>query len=354
MSPWDFQILSCAKRNKPLTKKETDMPGKTLKSFRHAIFGVVTSFVLFAGTCAHAQNVVVSHYAELMPGAPWAVALNQGYFKKYGAPITGISSSEGGGTTLRNMLAGQLPYTETALPAALAAIHAGIKLKIVDDAVNNAADLVWVTMPNSPLKSIHDLIGHKMAYTQPGSTTQLFEVLALQASGIDLKQVQRVSLGSIGGGLTALEHGAVDAAPELEPTYSRNIAKYRLLFSAASVLPPITQHVGVASPEFLKNHLDQVKAIIAARRAGILFMQAHPDQAAVITANAYDMPVQTISIVLKTLLKANYWNEGKLDFKAMDRAVAGLYAMGIYPTQKVDWSSIVDESALPEDLKSTP
>jgi NitT/TauT family transport system substrate-binding protein len=321
---------------------------RVLKSWLAAcVLGLASA----AATPVLADQIVVSHYAELMYGAPWAIALDQGFFKKRGVDVTNLLSSDGGGTTIRNMMAGGLPYTETALSAAISAIHDGVDLKVVDGAVNTAADLVWVVKPSSPLKSIHDLAGKKLAYTRASSTTQVLALVALKAAGMDPSKVTMLSLGTIGGGLTALDQGAVDAAPELEPTFSRNAAKYRVLFAVSDVSPPITQHVGAVSTKFLKEHPDQVRAIILARRDGVQFMKAHPDQAVDIVANAYDMPKDTIARALKRLLAANYWSEGAIDYQAMDRSVAGLHLAGAYPDEKVDWSKIVDESALPADLR---
>lgn len=308
--------------------------------------------VLSVPVGAQAAELVVSHYAELMYGVPWAVALDQGYFKKRGVDVTGLLSSDGGGTTIRNMMASDIPYTEVALSAAVAAIRDGLDLKIVNGAVNKAADLVWVTLPNSPVKNIHDLVGRKIAYTRARSTTQVLGLLALKSASVPVDKVTQLSLGTIGGGLTALEQGAVDAAPELEPTYTRNLSKYRVVFNVSDVLPPITQHVGLASGKFLREHPEQVKAIILARRDGVQFLKAHPDQAAKITAKAYDMPLAIISSALQRLLAAGYRDEGRLDYQAMERSVDGLRLVGAYPEQKVNWATMVDESALPPDLRS--
>ena len=287
-----------------------------------------------------------------MYGVPWAIALDQGFFKKRGVDVTGILSSDGGGTTIRNMMASEIPYTETALSAAISAINDGLDLKIVSGAVNKAADLVWVTMPNSPIKNIHDLVGRKIAYTRASSTTQVLGLLAMKSAGVPIDKVTQLSLGTIGAGLTALEQGAVDAAPELDPTYTRNMKKYRVVFNVADVMPPVAQHVGVVSSKFLREHPDQVKAIILARRDGVQFLKAHPDEAAKITAKAYDMPLAIINSALQRLLAAGYWDEGALDYPAMDRSVSGLHLVGAYPTETVKWSTIVDESALPADLRS--
>ena len=39
---------------------------------------------------------------------PYAVAMAKGFFKQQGADITGILSSDGGGTTVRTLLGGNL------------------------------------------------------------------------------------------------------------------------------------------------------------------------------------------------------------------------------------------------------
>jgi len=307
--------------------------------------------LLLRPASVRAEEVVVSHYADLMYGAPWAVALKKGFLKVHGLDVTGFVSSDGGGTTIRNMMAGGLPYAETALSAAVGAIQDGIPLVIVDGAVNNAADLVWVVKPDSPLRSIKDLAGRKMAFTRAKSTTELFAILCLRAAGVDPASVTRQSLGTMGGGLTALAQGAVDAAPELEPLLSRNEAKYRILFSAADLLPPITQHVGVASRDFMRDHPDKVRALIAARRDGVAFIYAHPDEAAEIEADALDIPVPVAKRAMQRLVAARYWSDGRFDYDAMARSVAGMHAIGAFPTATVDWEAMVDESALPPDLR---
>ena len=61
---------------------------------------------------ALAEEIVVSNYGVSANGMPFAVAMEKGYFKDEGINVTGIITSAGGGTTLRNMLAGNAPYGE--------------------------------------------------------------------------------------------------------------------------------------------------------------------------------------------------------------------------------------------------
>src|SRR5256885_14003242 len=60
---------------------------------------------------ASAEEIAVGNYGVSANGMPFGVAMAKGYFKDEGLNITGLISSAGGGTTLRNMLAGGgLPY----------------------------------------------------------------------------------------------------------------------------------------------------------------------------------------------------------------------------------------------------
>jgi len=45
---------------------------------------------------------------------PYAVALAKGFFKETGADVSGVIGSNGGGADVRNLLAGQLAYAESA------------------------------------------------------------------------------------------------------------------------------------------------------------------------------------------------------------------------------------------------
>lgn len=60
---------------------------------------------LFSGS-ALAEQISVTHWGVLLYGAPYAAAMERGYFRQAGIDISGIFSSKGGGTTVRNMILG--------------------------------------------------------------------------------------------------------------------------------------------------------------------------------------------------------------------------------------------------------
>ena len=240
----------------------------------------------FSGS-VFAEQISVTHWGVLLYGAPYAVAMERGYFRQAGIDISGIFSSKGGGTTVRNMILGGLPFGEVALSAAIAAEREGLDIRIVCGGVQNLSDQVWVTLPDSPLKTIADLKGKKIGYTTPKSVTDMVTTLVLEHQKIT--GVERVAVGSVGAQITALQQKAIDAAYLGEPVYSQNKSKFRVLFYARDMLAQnnLTQTVGVTTSEFAKAHPDKVKAIIEGRRRGVEFIYQNPKEAALIVAKAY-------------------------------------------------------------------
>jgi len=134
----------------------------TLRSWLTALF------LAAVATSSHAEEIAVGNYGVSANGMPFGVALLKGYFKEEGLNITGLISSAGGGTSLRNMLAGGgVPYGEVNPGVVVSAILAGADLRIVSDNVLTVAEFVWAVKPNSPIKTIKDLKGKKIGYTNP-------------------------------------------------------------------------------------------------------------------------------------------------------------------------------------------
>jgi NitT/TauT family transport system substrate-binding protein len=218
--------------------------------------------------------------------------------------------------------------------------------------VDTVADLLWVTKPDAPYNSIKDLKGKKIGYSRPGSVTNMLILMALQSAGMSPDDVELVATGGSGSTLTAVLQGAVAAGWFAEPLWSKDKDEVKPVFWVKDVMPPnMVQTVGITTRDFAESHPDKIRAIIAARRKGVQYIYKHPDEAAKITAKAYDSDnVDLYKSVFHHFKKIHYWNEGAFDYKALDRMVRGLKIVGKIK-HKVDWTKIVDQSFLPKDLQ---
>ncbi|SKA34984.1 NitT/TauT family transport system substrate-binding protein [Enhydrobacter aerosaccus] len=307
---------------------------------------------IVSGGVAHAETITVTHWGAAFYGAPYAVARAKGYFQQQGVNVTDFLTSTGGGTSVRNTLAGDLPFGEVALPAAVDAINHGQPLKIIAGGVNSVGDILWIAKKGSPLTSIKSLIGRRVGYTSPGSVTNMLILMALKAQGIEPSQVKLVAAGGIGANLAAAMSGALDAAMTGEPTWSENIDKVQPVFWVKDVLPAnMTQTVCVTTDEYLGTGATKLRGLIAARRQGVEFINSNPDEAADIVAKAYSGDAALYRRVFRNLVSIHYWSDGRFDLEGMNRMVEGLQIVG-KQTGPVDWSKIVDRSLLPADLAS--
>lgn len=306
---------------------------------------------LLGGTAVQAADITVTHWGAAFYGAPYAVAMEKGYFKDNGVDVTGIVTSSGGGTSVRNTLASELPYGEVALPAAVEAINAGQDLVIVNGGVATVGDIQWVTKKGGDFKSLDQIKGRKIAYTRPGSVTNMLLFMILDKLGVAHDEVELIAAGGVGANLTAVLQGAVDAGVVSEPVWSLHKEKLQRVFLASeAVSTDMMQTVGVVPREYLDEHADQIRGIILARRKGVQFIRENPDEAAKIVGKHYDMEADLVRRVFDTFLGIGYWSEGELDRAKMDRMVEGLRIVGEIDGP-VDWGPMTDEAYLPEDLR---
>ncbi len=305
-----------------------------------AALALALSFM--APRAASAEQITVTHWGVLMYGAPYAVAIEKGYYKELGLNIDGVLTSKGGGTTMRNVMASDLPYGEVALSAAIAAMKQGIELKIIHTGVRTAGEILWATTPDSGVTSVKDLNGKKVAFTSPKSVTDM--LLTMVADKHKIK-VETVAGGGIGAGLTMVEQKAVVAAPVMDPIWSKVSGKFKPVFHVADELPPMVQTVGVTTIEYAKANADKLRKLVQARKKAVAFVYANPEETARIVAKHYNTDEKVILGAVKNLIALKYWGEGAFEYPAMDNMVKGLEIIGEVQG-KIDWAKVVDESYL--------
>jgi len=317
----------------------------------------LSALLLGASMHAAAEQVVVSNYGVTTNGMPFAVAMEKGFFKDFKADVDGILSSDGGGTTIRNMLGGKLAYGEAAVSAIVSAVQGGADLKIISGNVHTVAEFVWVAMPSSPVNTLKDLKGRKLGYTNPRSTSQALAFLLMEREKLQPSDVMLIRTGGFGAGLTQLELGGVDVVPVAEPLWSKSGGKYKLIASAPDVMPHLSNVLGVTTGEAAKTKGAFIRGVIQGRRKAVQYMYWSPKESAAIIAKAYNIDDGTAEKTLRNLLDSEkkggvpYWGPGDLRIDTMNNMIRAQKLVGAMEGE-VDWNKLIDESFLPEDLKS--
>lgn len=304
---------------------------------------------MVAATPAAAAKLTVTQYGRIIESLPWAVALEKGMFKEAGLDIDGITAGSGGGTSLRNLLASDLPVGEVSTSVVLAAAKTGVRLKVIYTASNHVGELAWAAKPDSGIKSIHDLAGKKVAFTNPRSTTEMVVRFALTKENLADK-VQAIPLGGLGPALTALSQGAVAAAPLVDPAMTTHSNDYKILFYAWQYYPQFSWAVGVTTEEFADAHPDIVRKIVAVHRKAVEYIYAHHKEAAEVYAKVWNVKQADAEAILPKYYDWHHWNTGEFSKPGLDAVVDGLRLVGDLDGP-VDWSKLIDQQFLAEDQR---
>ncbi len=181
------------------------------------VLAALLAWAMVLSSPSHAFQLAISQYGRVTATLPWAVAMEKGYFDDAGIKIDEVIAGAGGGTTLRNVLASDLPYGEVATSAAIAASRSGLDIVIVNTSSSHIGEISLVADAKSDIRKMADLAGKKAAYTAPKSTSDVLLRLALKETQMTGK-VETVATGGFGPGITALTTGAIAAAPMIDPT----------------------------------------------------------------------------------------------------------------------------------------
>jgi NitT/TauT family transport system substrate-binding protein len=316
---------------------------KAFKTIARAC-AIVGAGLMSLSTAARAEDIVVTHYGSLLYGVPYAIAMEKGWFKEAGVDVTGILTSKGGGTSVRNMMAGDTLIAEVALPAALSAIKEGFNIKILSGGTDGRSSF-WVTRVGEAIDKPADLKGKRFVYSRPKSVSESVTLSALNSWNVPVADVKMVAIGDFGAGLTALEHNKVDVAIIPEPIYSqkeKNGVKYKIIPWLDEKLPAYSQTVTIATDETIAKRGDKLRAVIAARRKGVEFLYANPKEAAAILAKAYNLSPDVATNAVNNILKMNptWWSRGELKQPLMVAMAEALGSVGALQLP-IDWKAAI-------------
>lgn len=314
------------------------------------MLAAVVALAMVYSSASQAYQLAISQYGRVTATLPWAVAIEKGYFNDAGIKIDQVIAGAGGGTTLRNVLASDLPYGEVATSAAIAAKRAGLDVVIVNSSSSHIGEIALVTDPKSSIHTMADLAGKKAGYTAPKSTSDVLLHLALKESKLTGK-VETVATGGFGPGVTALETGAIQAAPLIDPILTLQPEKFRVIMHFADLIPRMTWLVGITTRDFAKKNPELLSKLIAVRLRAVNFIYQNRDEAMRIYAKVWrEDPQKVATYFPKYFGYAGEWTRGDFEKAGLAKMSEGLQLVGDVD-KPVDWNAVIDQEFLPKDLQ---
>ncbi|KWR75636.1 sulfonate ABC transporter substrate-binding protein [Pseudomonas sp. PI1] len=248
-----------------------------------------------ATACAQTPREVRLDYAYY---APTSLVLRhfgwlEDVLKPQGTEVRWVFS-QGSNRSLEYLNAGSTDFASTAGLAAVLSRANGSPLKTVY--IASRPEWTALVVPkDSPLKSLADLKGHKVAATK-GTDPYLFLLRSLQSAGLGKGDVEIVHLQHPDG-RTALERGQVDAWAGLDPhmAASELQAGSRLLYRNVSF-----NSYGVLSvtERFAREQPQLIKQVIGAYERARHWAIEHPEETARLLAEEAKLPLEVARLQL--------------------------------------------------------
>jgi ABC-type nitrate/sulfonate/bicarbonate transport system substrate-binding protein len=313
-----------------------------------------------AGREARPVEVVVTHYPTLMYSVPWIVGIEKGIFEAERVKITEVISGQGGGNTLRNMLASRVPVGEIAANAAVDGWEAGAPLVIVGGGVQTIGEFVIVTRPDMPVSGLDDLDGLKWGFTNPGSVTEgIIHFATTKVAGLAPGSVKPVATGGIGEGITFLLEKTIDVMSVPDSVFSEKKAQFKLLGRGDAIVPWYQQSFLVTPAATLRDDPELVEAILTGYRKSVEYVEAHPGEAAELYARVAELDPAAARGSVDAAVARHHWGLGikREALETVGQSIA-LTPGGPFPGG-VPWSKIVDprflrQAGVPHELPPDP
>lgn len=221
------------------------------------VFGLI-GIVASTGAMAQTQTLKVAVAQRGFWNSSFVeFALRQGFFKQEGLEIE-ILYTEGGASTLLPVVSGSLDIAMTnGTLGVIAAFAKGMPVKIISAEATGAPDAFWYARTESGIQSIKDIAGKTVAFSSPGSSTNL---IILGLVNQEKATPKLVATGGAPGTLTQVMSGQIDVGWSVPPFVLQQVADGRARIIArgsdVAAIRDQTIRVNVANANALKQKRD--------------------------------------------------------------------------------------------------
>jgi sulfonate transport system substrate-binding protein len=310
--------------------------------FRRSLFAGAVLLALAPGASAFAADKPKEIHIDWATYNPVSMLLRdkqllEQEFAKDGIAIVWVQTL-GSNKALEFLNAGSLDFGSTAGAAALVGKINGNPIKSIY-VYSRPEWTALVTRKDTPITKIADLKGKRVAVTR-GTDPHIFLVRALQSVGLSEKDITPVLLQHPDG-KTALIRGDVDAWAGLDPMMAQaEIEDGAKLFYRNK--DANTWGILNAREEFLKDHPDIVRRVLAVYEEARKYSLAHYDEQKRVFIAATKLPEVVVDKQLKERTELTFNKIGPAQRDSILQAGLALQQAGVVPAS-VDVKKTVDD-----------
>jgi NitT/TauT family transport system substrate-binding protein len=206
------------------------------------------------------------------------LGVGQGFFQKQGLDLQ-ITYTQGGASNEQAVVSGSVDIAVgTGFLGILAAYVKGAPIRIISPEATGAPDIFWYVKADSPIKSMKDLHGKTVTFSEPGSSSNLILLTLLEQAGVS--DAKLVSVGAAPNGLPQVMTGQIDAAWSTPPTGLKELqAKEIRMIGLGNDSPLVaseTVRVNVANLNFLQAHRAAVVGFMKGYKQSVEWAYSDP------------------------------------------------------------------------------
>lgn len=184
------------------------------------------------------------------------------------------------------------------MPAILAR-SSGQDIQIISDVAYGEKALALIVKPDSPIQSVKDIRGRKIAYGK-GTYAQHLLSLLLQKEGMTFDDIQSVNLAA-GDIPSALASGQIDGAVIWEQFISQTVMSGQARVVADGTGIKRGNLVTYAVTDYAKKHPEVIEAYIRAIQRGGDYIRENPQEAAALLSKDFKVEPAVLENVFKNV-----------------------------------------------------
>ncbi len=236
---------------------------------------------------------------SILDVAPIYLGKAKGFFAKHDINLT-LQPAEAGTETIPAVLNGNFQFGYSNIVTLLAARAQGLPVKITNNGNNSTgvdgADFGSLFVKgDSPITSVKDLAGKKVAVNVLQNIVELSVRASADKAGIDPDSIQYVKLG-FPDMPAALASGQVDAAFVVEPFQQVVLSQggRAIASSLVDAAPNLSVAMYFTSEQMIAKNPDLVRRFTAAMNESLAYAQGHPDEVRATLPSYTKIPAEVI------------------------------------------------------------
>lgn len=270
------------------------------------------------------------------------VAQEMGYFRDAGLDLELVAFS-GGSDTVRGITQGGMAF---GIPSTLAVVssntQAGSDLRFIAGN-NNTASVNFIVPEASPLQSVEDFRGKKIAVSRPGSLTTYFSDKMVRSIGLEPgKDVEIIFVGGPPEAWTAVTQGIVDVAWSAPPfsTALTIPGKARVVAQARDYVTSWADSFLTTTQALIDEQREVLEALVDTLGRAMTLIRDDPQKAAEVYAPAVELDVAVARAALTETPDA--WTT-KIATDAIPGFVEAVSVLEDIDPDDVDSDTLVDD-----------